>query len=537
MYCGPQRNPDGPALFAKNMPARPLAVFALLAVLGVLGFPAAPAQAARGQVTMLEDAGLLLRGGPDTRRRALDEFSGLGVDVVKLRVQWRELAPAAASERRPTFDARDPAAYRAAAWEPLDDVVREATARGMRPFLMLSPPAPEWATERGELKKHPGVRKPDAAELSRWVEAVGRRYSGTYEGLPAVRLWSIWNEPNHPQFLQPLSERLGGTLAPTAPHLYRRLYVAAQRSLARTGHAGDTVLFGEILPVGQNGFGPTRLVRPIHFLREFFCVDEKYRPYRGRAAAVRGCARFPRIRTSGFAYHAYTKPGGPRVALSHPDDATIGQIRRVERALDRIARTRRVRHALPIWNTEFGLQTEPPDCVGFGTTLSRQAAFLNEAEYVSFRRPRLKSYSNYLLVDDPVLKRFAPGSNERYRGYQSGLRFGEEASRCDSPGKVFPVGTAKQPSYDAFRTPLYVRRVSARRVEVWGWARPRGRATQAIEVLEGGRVVRTVTARGPFLVSLPSRTRGPWQLRWSSAGETFVSRRARALADPGPKSL
>jgi hypothetical protein len=312
--------------------------------------------------------------------------------------------------------------------------------------------------------------------------------------------------------------------------------VAAERALARTGHARDTVLFGEILPVGQGRLGPTQLVRPIAFLREFFCLDAEGRPYRGRAAAVRGCRRFPRIRTSGFAYHAYTKPGGPRVPLPHPDDATIGQIRRVERALDRMARTGRVRRRLPIWNTEFGLQTEPPDCVGFGTTLARQAAYLNEAEWASFRRPRVKSYSNYLLVDDPVYKAFRPGSNERYRGYQTGLRFGEAASRCESPGTVYPVGTPKAPSYDAFRTPLYVRRTRPGRVEVWGWARPRRREPQAVEVLQGARVVRTVAARGPFTVALAARTNEPWQLRWSFEGVTYLSRRASALADPPARS-
>jgi hypothetical protein len=519
------------------MAARLRAVPLLAAVAVAAAVPAAPAWAGRAQVTMVEDTSLLLRRGPEVRRAALDEIDRLGVEMVKVRVQWRDLAPAPDSEARPALDARDPAAYPAAAWAPLDDVVREATLRGLRPFFMLSPPAPEWATERGELSRHPGVLKPDPAEFSRWVEAVGRRYSGAYGGLPAVRVWSIWNEPNHPQFLQPLSERLGGGLAASAPHRYRRLYVAAQRALARTGHGRDTVLFGEILPVGQGRLGPTRLIRPIHFLREFFCVDEEYRPYRGRAASVRGCARFPPVRTSGFAYHAYTKPGGPRVALPHPDDATIGQIRRVERALDRIARTRRVRRRLPIWNTEFGLQTEPPDCVGFGTSLGRQAAYLNEAEYLSFRRPRVRSYSNYLLVDDPVLRRFPPGSNERYRGYQSGLRFGEGASRCDSPSEVLPEGTPKLPGYDAFRTPLYVRRASAGRVEVWGWARPRGRAPQAVEVLAGDRVLRTVAARGPFLISLPARSAGTWQLRWSFEGQTFLSRRARALPDAGPRSL
>ena len=515
---------------ARHRIARSLCL--LVAALAALALGAAPpALAARGQETMIEDGELLLRSGPQTRAAALDEMRALGARIVKVRVQWREMAPSPAAATKPAFDATDPAAYRAESWAPLDDVVTQATARDLRVLLMLSPPAPEWATRPGERAGHVGVFKTSPSEYGRFVEAVGRRYGGRYGGLPAVTMWSVWNEPNHPQFIQPLSERLGGKTAPSAPHQYRRLYVAAQAALARTGHAADTVLFGEILPVGQGKLSATSTLRPILFLREFFCVDERYRPFRGGAARVRGCSRFPRIVTSGFAYHAYTKPGGPRVVIPHPDDATIAQIGRVERALDAIARTGRVRRRLAIYNTEFGLQTDPPDCAGFGTSLRNQAAYLNEAEFMSFRRPRVKTYNNYLLVDDPIRKQFPPGTNQRYGGFQTGLRFGPGAVRCESPNIRFAAGSAKQPGYDAFRTPLYVRKTRGG-VQVFGLARPRRGAPQSIQILRDGRRVKTVTSSGYFMTGVRGRPGKRWQLRWIFDGRTYSSRVARALPDP-----
>jgi len=210
-------------------------------------------------------------------------------------------------------------------------------------------------------------------------------------------------------------------MIPSAPHQYRRLYVAATDALAAAGHVADTILFGEVLPIGQRRLGTLNTMKPLLWLREFFCVDSSYRPYRGAAAAARGCAPFPKIVTSGFAIHPYTKPVGPRYHLPSPDDATIGQIGRVENALDLIARTRRVRRRLPIYSTEFGIQSDPPDCIGFGAPLAQQAEILNEAEYDSYIHSRVKTYSQYLLIDDPILTQFSPGSNERYGRYQTGL--------------------------------------------------------------------------------------------------------------------
>jgi len=509
---------------------------AAVAALAALLLTPAAASANRSQLTMMEDSTQLLARTPEAREATLDEFRALGADIVKIRVEWRDVAPDGESRRRPGFDAADPGAY-GSGWEALDAAVRGAVARGMQPFLMVGPPSPEWATERPSLRGHPGVWKTDPDEFGLFMRAIGRRYGGRFGGLPRVGIWSIWNEANHPQFIQPLSERLGSRMAPSSPHQYRRLYVAAVEALEETGHGGDRILFGELLPIGQRRYGALNTIRPIEWLREFYCVDRRYRPYRGSAASARGCDAFPPIKTSGFAYHPYTRPVGVRFKVPHADDATIGQIARVERALDRIARTRRVRRGLAIYSTEFGIQTEPPDCVGFGAPLDRQAAILNEAEYISWTRRRIKTYSQYLLIDDTIRPDLEPGTNQRYGGFQTGLKFGPNAVLCESPDVELPTGRNKQPGYDAFRTPIWVRQLRRGGVQVFGRARPQRRTPTRIEILRNGRRVRTVTARGYFLTRIGGPSSGRWQLRWVQGVTPIQSRTAKAMPDFPKKYL
>lgn len=511
---------------------------AVLAAIAATLVSAPAAHAARGQLTMMEDSTQLLSVGQEARDFALDKFKSLGTDIVKVRVEWRDIAPDASSRTKPSdFDATEPGAYPEGAWDALDAAVKGIVNRGMKPFLMVGPPAPDWATA-GPPRKYVGVWRTNRADYGQFMRAIGRRYAGGNLGLPRVAMWSIWNEPNHPQFIQPLSERVNGKTIPTAPHQYRALYTEAVGALSGSGHGQDTILFGEVLPIGQSRLGTLNTIRPLLWLREFFCVDSNYRPYRGSAARARGCDDFPAIATSGFAIHPYTRPVGPRFHLSSPDDATIGQIARVETALDRIAKTGRVRRGLPIYSTEFGIQTDPPDCIGFGAPIAKQAAILNEAEYDSYVSRRVKTYSQYLLIDDPVLTQFEPGSNERYGRYQTGLLWGEGAVRCESPGVRFKYATPKQPTFDAFETPLYVRKLTrGRGVQVFGRARPQGQTPTAITITRNGQALETVTATGYFLVTLRTSAAGRWQLTWTDgAGFAHASRVARALADPPPSA-
>ena len=417
---------------------------ALAAFLGL----AAPAMASSGQLTIMQDDGQLLRSGAQARESALDEFDALGADVVKVQVYWQEIAPG--GSRKPDFDATDPAAY---SWGEYDAIVRGIVARGMRPYLAIGNRAPNWA--RAKRTRHNGTYRPNASEFELFARAAGRRYSGSYSGLPRVTIWSMWNEPNLSSWLGPQRSRRG---VPLSPSIYRGLYLAGWRGLRDTGHAGDTILLGELMPLGARS---RNRVPPLEFLREMACLNSRYRPYRGRAARVRGCGRVGLIPTSGIAHHPYTPRGGPR-ARPRANEASINTLGRITRVADSLARRGKLPRRLPVWNTEFGFQTDPPD--PFQYSIRRVPGFLDYSEWLTFRNRRVASHSQYTLLDERPNR----GSIfRRYAGFQMGLRF---ASGRPKPGV-----------YAAFRTPLLVRLLGRNRVEVFGGLRTASGGSASIE--------------------------------------------------------
>jgi hypothetical protein len=425
----------------------------------------APAtSASSAQLTVMQDDGLLLRSGGEDREQALDEFDALGADVVKVLVYWREVAPR--GSRKPNFDATDPAAYD---WGTYDAIVRGIVARGMRPFLALGNRAPNWA--RARRTDHDGTYRPDASEFELFARAAGTRYSGSYSGLPRVDIWSIWNEPNLTAWLAPQRSRSG---TPLSPSIYRRLYLAGWRGLRDSGHAADTILLGELMPLGARGRGK---VPPLQFLREMACLDSRYRPFRGRAARARGCSgRVGRIPTSGVAYHPYTPRGGPR-ARPRANEASIGTLGRVTRVADGIARRGRLSSRVPLWITEYGFQTDPPD--PFQYPIGRVPGYMDVSEWLAFRNGRVASHAQYTLRDSPVGR----GSIfRRYAGFQMGLRFSS--------------GRPKPGIYAAFRTPFFVRLLSRNRVEVFGGLRTASGGSASIASRSGRGSYRPLGAPG-----------------------------------------
>jgi hypothetical protein len=421
-------------------------IFALAAVAALL-VPAA-AYASSRQWTVAQDDARLLAFGPGARLDTLNEFKAFGVDVVKVQVNWRDIAPQPESTTKPAgFNGADPLSplYN---WTALDGVVRDATALGMRVYLALGGRSPDWAAAR-RVARYGGVYRPSANEFGQFAQAIGTRYTGlSLGGLPRVSIWSVWNEPNLFSWLQPQRTR-GGT--PLAPVIYRNLYLAAHAGLDRSGHGRDTILLGELAPIGA---GAKTRIAPLAFLREMVCLDRRYRPYRGRAARARGCpGRVGRIPTSGLAHHPYVKRRGIRDTGRAPDEVTISSLSRASRALDAIARRGRLPRRLPIYITEYGFQTNPPD--RFQHPLRSVPGYMDESEWIAFRNGRVRSYSQYSLFDDPLNPVSGP---RRYERWQGGLRFAN--------------GAIKPGVYDAFRTPFFVRFLGGTRVEVWGAYRP-----------------------------------------------------------------
>lgn len=495
----------------------------LAACAACLAVLAAPAGASTTQVSILQDDGQLLDRGPEVRDARLDEFAALGVDVVKLNVDWRRLAPSS----RPG-DAADPSSYDAGKWAPYDAAIAGAQARGMRMLLTVSGPAPDWAVS-GSSEPVQGVMRPDPAAFGEFVRAVGTRYSGSYHPpvapipggdpgglplpvppaqaaqsapLPRVDLWSVWNEPNLVRFLQPQRD---SRKRPLSPHIYRGLYLAAHGGLTASGHGRDTILLGELLPVGKAARSTRSSIRPLEFLREMACVDRRLRPYRGSAARRRGCEGFRALPGTGVAVHPYTSgiSAPPRVRPRRSDDISISTLPRVTKLLDRLGSRKRLerRRGMGVWLTEFGFQTDPPE--RFGADLRRVPAYMAESEYMAWRNRRVKSVSQYPLVDDGDLA-----------GFQSGLRFND--------------GRAKPYVYRAYEMPLHARRASRRTVELFGGVRAASGGRVRIESRRrGGRWRKATTAklnrRGYFRVRL--RASGRREYRIASGGRR--SNRAR----------
>jgi hypothetical protein len=425
------------------------------AVAAVMLAAPAGAPASRSMWSVFEDHTDLVRTTPARRQAMLEELkTRMGVDTLRIEVKWNEVAPQPGARTKPRFDASDPGAYQGApngypGFGPYDDLIRRAHAIGLRIVITITGDAPRWATAGGRGKSFATANwKVNAEEYGRFAAAVARRYSGTFADLPAVRYFALWNEPNHRNFLKPLS---------SAPRLYRNMVNQALPKVRSNARRDVRIFVGELAPVGRL----PRAMGPTAFLRRWLCLNARFR----RTSRGTGCRTFKQIKADGFAHHPY----GPTSRVPRTRDViNMLAIRRLGHYLDRARAARRFSRRLSIYNTEFGLQSNPPDRL-VSTTLSRQAALINEKEEYAYRYWRLKSHSQYLMHDDPA----RPGPLAvKWSGFQTGLRFASRRAK---------------PSFNAYRFPIVVKR-RARGVSIWGRVRPgSGRRYVRIQ-LRGGRV-------------------------------------------------
>ena len=437
--------------------------------------------------------------GDDARVEAtFSTMRALGVDRVRVSMLWRLIAPAPTSRTRPAFAAggpSDPAAYPAASWDRYDRIVNAARRHGLELLFTITGPGPIWAS--ADPAREEPMLDPNPGDFRAFVTAVGRRYSGSYPDervvpapprrglfepppppqppppiLPRVSMWSIWNEPNQPGWLRPQALRIGGRRVPASPRVYRGLQDAGYAGLAATGHAGDTIVLAETAPRGSPRLTNVSPMRPLLFIRELYCLDRRLRPYAGRAAQQRGCpadaagrrrfvADHPGLfRSTGWAHHPYGLEISPSTPDPQPDQVTLAVLSRLTSTLDRIFRRYGVRRRLPVWLTEYGYQTNPPDSL-IGVSWRRHAAWINEADYLAHRNRRVRSVAQFLLVDDGPNRRVAP-TDLRYWGstFQSGL---------------ISLDGRRKPAFSAYQRPVHVSRSRVRRgryVSLFGQLRP-----------------------------------------------------------------
>ncbi|HEV7806907.1 MAG TPA: hypothetical protein VGO80_13880 [Solirubrobacteraceae bacterium] len=399
------------------MPVRRLLWLTILLCL----LPCSSASASRAQSLTFEAPRDLMN--PITRPAALNELESLGVRSLRVNLTWSTVAPGAGEAQKPPFEPTDPDAY---AWGEYDALMAAAKARDWPVLLTVTGPVPRWATK----SKLDNRTRPSAPAFAAFMTAVGRRYG------EQVSTWSIWNEPNQPQFLRPQFADGGRA---TSPLIYRSLFLAGQRGLRKAGQGDDTILLGETSPRGTS-----RVVAPLTFLRGALCLDREYK-------RVGKCAP---LSAGGYAHHAYTTRQGPTFKPP-PNDVTIGVLSRLSTALDRARRAGALTEKLPIHLTEFGIQSTPDTLSG--VSLAKQVEYRAISEKIAYDNPRVVSFSQYLLRDSD------PTGPKQYDGFESGLRFAD--------------GRPK-PSLPAFRLPLAVTRRGSK-ASIWGLVRPAIGSTSA----------------------------------------------------------
>jgi hypothetical protein len=437
---------------------RPAAwVVAAAAVLAAVAFGFAPAAAfaAPDLEIAIEDERLLL----DQQGRApavVAEWASLGVQAVRVHARWGEIAPGRDAKARPkTFVASDPQDRRYD-WDKLDRAIGLVGDAGMKVELTVTGPGPLW-TSRAPRLKNP-VWMPDPRAFASFTAAVARRYHGR------IARYLIWNEPNVPGWLAPQTECRGAratrVCVPVSPHLYRSLVRNAVPVIRRFDPKAR-ILLGELAPVGDPLRSESSTVAPLRFIRDMACLDGRYKPLRSER-----CRSFLPASADGFGHHPHGKRSAPDEPSKQPDWAKMGDLPRLERVLDRVTATGRLRapnDRFDLYLTEFAYQTSPPDHFS-GITVAHQAEWLQQASYLAWRNPRVKSLTHYQWEDEPV--RWRGLGSLSYAGWQSGLLY---------------VNGKRKPALSGFRSPLVIDRSGGGDPRVWGQVRPGGAHTVTVE--------------------------------------------------------
>jgi hypothetical protein len=306
----------------------------------------------------------------------------LRTQILRVHLNWGGRLGVA---RRKPVEATDPddPAYD---WRLYDRIVVDAAAQGVEVLFTIFG-TPPWAN--GGLPPTHAPR--NEVHLREFSYAAATRYSGTYRRadgrrLPAVRLWTAWNEPNLQIGLIPQWRRAGRIWVIQSAVDYARICNAVVDGIHATMLANRRIACGVTAARGNNNpLGVKPSVSPLAFMRAT------------KKAGMRGF--------DAWAHHPYY--GNPRETPSTPPPelggVTLGNIDTLVAELTRLyGRTKRV------WITEYGYQTSPEDAF-LGVPWQTQASYLREAFAVARANPRIDLLLWFLLRDEEDPARWQSG--------------------------------------------------------------------------------------------------------------------------------
>jgi hypothetical protein len=176
-----------------------------------------------------------LQYGPGTLQDRLDRLDTLGVDIVRVTIDWRQTEP-----KRGTDD-----------WSRADLLLRGLHERGIAALVTLYG-TPGWANG-GQPENYAPTSTSTFAGFAR---RVALRY-------PFVHRWAIWNEPNQRRWLRP-----------TSPLVYTQRLLNPAVAAIHNASPGSLVAGGVTAPRGSTGG-----VSPIDWINGMHAAHAKLDAY------------------------------------------------------------------------------------------------------------------------------------------------------------------------------------------------------------------------------------------------------------------
>jgi len=281
--------------------------------------------------------------------------------IMRLLVQWN-----LAAKTRPAnaVDPFDPAYI----FDDVDEAVRAAQDSDQEVILTISG-TPRWANGG----QSPNVMPTNVADFTAFARAIASRYSGRFTGYPFVRFWSIWNEPNLQLFLAPQFNAAGRSIAPAN---YAKLAAAGYAGI-KAGSPQAQVAIGE---TSARGSDRPQGLRPTHSPGKFAELVAKANPS---------------LKFDAWSHHPYPfNPTSPPTQVVKWPNVSLASLPRFDESL----RTWFKRKSVPIWITEYGHQTKPPDA--FGVSYATQAAYIQQAISMVSNYPFVGMFIWFVFQDD-----------------------------------------------------------------------------------------------------------------------------------------
>jgi hypothetical protein len=355
----------------------------LLAVVAMLtGVTATSAYGARHMEIAVQDDNVLFGGMYSTPQVGLKLAQKLHASRIRVNVVWSYVVGRDKRKKKAPKHIK----YN---WSGYDLLIANARPFGMKVQLVLTGPAPAWATGNHRV----GVYKPKAKAFKAFASAAAKHFKKR-----RVDRYSIWNEPNYRGWLSPLK---------SGPKLYRALYATGYSAIKRADRRAK-VFIAETSPyaAGRNAMAPLK------FLRGVTCANRHYK-------RARKCSR---LKTDGFAHHPYDFKHKPTYKYPGKDNVTVSTLGRLTSALSKLRKAKLLstpNGGVPyLYLTEYGYFSSGK----YKLPSSKQGKYLVQGFKIAQRNKRVKQMLQYLLIK--------PGGH--YRNFDTSI-----VSRGGKPSKAF----------------------------------------------------------------------------------------------------